>query len=329
MKDLLLLLSRYPYDELNRESLSDLLGEVRDWPEFVDLINAHGIIALAAYNIKESGLERKVPAESMAALENGYLQSIVRNTWLTKNWKEVNSILVNAGIKHVLLKGMALEHTIYESRGLRQMTDNDILVKREDALKAWNLLMTNGFSHGSVKSYLHEKILLSIGKHLPTLYKNGYAVEIHHQLFDNENNQETGNNDLLNDAVEIPVNGTRAWILSEETQMKHLTLHFERHALEGNAQIRQYADIILLDKNSKVVMPDTFITDPHQKSNREYRKAAYKKGFASVPSKYRLRYLAGDIFPSFNWMKERYKCSGLKALLYYPFRIGKVFWLVS
>jgi hypothetical protein len=33
-----------------------LLGEVSDWHTLVKLINAHGIIALAAYNIKEAGL---------------------------------------------------------------------------------------------------------------------------------------------------------------------------------------------------------------------------------------------------------------------------------
>ena len=328
MKDLLLLLSRYPYDISNRETLSDLLGEVQNWPKLVELINAHGIIALAAYNIKEARLEKKVPFDSMAILENGYLQSVVRNTWLTEHWKEVNTILVNAGIKHVLLKGMALEHTIYESGGLRQMTDNDILVKPEDALKSWTLLQMYGFSHGPVKSALHKKILPFIGKHLPTLYKNGYAIEIHHRLFDNENNPETGNNDPVNDAVEILVNDTNAWILSKEMQLRHLVSHFKRHAMEGSVQIRQYADILLLDKSSNVVMPDKFITDPQQSNNKEYRKAAYRKSFASVPSKYRVRYLAGDIFPSLSWMKERYKCSILKALLYYPLRIGKVFMLL-
>ena len=49
-----------------------------DWPELVDLINAHGIIALAAYNIKEAGLEKKIPAQAMTVLENGYLQSVIR-----------------------------------------------------------------------------------------------------------------------------------------------------------------------------------------------------------------------------------------------------------
>jgi len=304
MRDLLLLLCRYPFEESNRKALSEMLGEVKDWHKLVELINAHGIIALAAYNIKETGLEATVPAEAMAILENGYLQSVVRNTWLTEHWKEVNTILSDAGIKHVLLKGMALEHTIYGSRGLRQMNDNDILLKREDSLKAWYLLQQKGFSHGPIKSALHKKFLPDIGKHLPELYKDGYAVEIHHKIFESENETNKDNIDPVDSSVEITIGGTKAFILSNEMQMKHLISHFERHALEGSVQIRQYADIILLDKTTSVVMPDKFISNPHQTENKVYRKAAYKKNFATVPAKYQLRYLIGDIFPSVSWMKR-------------------------
>ncbi len=96
MKDLLLLLCRYPFNQQDRDLLSKLIGEVEDWPKLVELINAHGIIALAAYNIKESGLEKNVPQDSMAILENGLMKSIVRNTWLTERWKEVNTITLRS-----------------------------------------------------------------------------------------------------------------------------------------------------------------------------------------------------------------------------------------
>jgi hypothetical protein len=83
MRELLLLLCRYPFEETNRETLSKLIREVTDWDKMVKLINAHGIIALAAYNIKEAGLEKEIPRDSMAILENGYMKNMIRNTWLT------------------------------------------------------------------------------------------------------------------------------------------------------------------------------------------------------------------------------------------------------
>jgi hypothetical protein len=328
MRELLLLLCRYPFDEKNREPLLKLIKEVKDWKKLVELINAHGIIALAVYNIKEAGHVMEIPEDAMVILENGYRQSMVRNLWLTERWKEVNIILSNAGIKHVLLKGMALEHTLYGSKGLRQMNDNDILLKRDDAIKAWNLLQEHGFSQELMKSPLHGKIIIDIGKHLPCLYKNGYAVEIHHRLFDHETSNDAGFGDLIADAVEIFIGDTSAWILPKKIQLIHLINHFERHAQEGNCQLRLYTDILLLDKSNTIEIPDSFITNPSQENKPEYLKAAYRRNITSIPGKHRIRYITGDIFPSIKWMKRRYKCNGIKAMLYYPMRIGKLIWLL-
>jgi hypothetical protein len=329
MRELLLLLCQYPFDEKNREFLSKLVDEVTDWPALVSLINAHGIIALATYNIKEAGLEKQIPQDAMATLENGYMKSMVRNAWLTEHWKEVNSILCDAGIKHILLKGMALEHTLYDSRGLRQMSDNDILIKPGDSAKAWRLLQQHGFKAESVKSPLFKKILFNFGQHLPALYKNGYAVEIHVNLFNLTGKDGLSNKDPFSDAVEITVGQTKALMLSEELQLTHLIRHFEHHKKSGDCQLRMYADIKLLDKPGKVEFPDSFISDPMQGYKKEFRKAAYKARIKSIQPKHRLRFLIGDTFPSIKWMKDRYRCSWIKALLKYPLRTAKLWWLLS
>jgi|WetSurSiteA1Bulk_404760.scaffolds.fasta_scaffold00717_6 hypothetical protein len=328
LKELLLLLCRYPFEEKNRVTLSKLIGEVRDWNWMVGLINAHGIIALAAYNIREAGLEKNIPEDSMAVLDNGRRQSMVRNAWLTERWKEVNTILTNAGIKHVLLKGMALEHTLYEAKGLRQMTDNDILVKREDSFKAWYLLQKKGFISGLIKSPLFKKIIGDIGEHLPPLYNDGYVIEIHHRLYDPEH--KGGNNfyNPFDDAIEVIVDGEKAWILPKVIQIKHLVDHFVKHSLGGDQQLRLYADIKLLDKTIKPEISDDFILNPQQINKVKYLKAGYKSGVNSIPVKYRLRFVFGDIFPSMKWMKKRYNCNTFKAVLHYPLRVGKLLWLI-
>jgi hypothetical protein len=327
MRALLTLLCQYPCNVSGRNELASLLREVKDWPKTVELINAHGIIALAAYNIKVSQLQNEIPETSMALLEDGYMKSVARNAWLTERWKEVNEILTNAGIKHVLLKGMALEHTLYGSMGLRQMNDNDILVSREDAFKTWHLLKGEGFSHAPIKSALHTRILLDVGKHLPTLYKNGYAVEIHHKLFDN-NSILNKQSDPIEYAIPFSIRGTEALMLPDEIQTLYLIDHFHKHLQEGSVQLRQYADIILLDKNAKISFPDDFIYNPVQTGHPKTQKKAYREAIMSVPGKHRLRYLAGDIFPSLQWMNQRYGCSGIKTLFYYPQRMGKILWLV-
>ena len=329
MRELLLLLCRYPYDPSNRDTLSKLLREVDDWHSMVNLINAHGIIALAAYNIKEARLENEIPLDAMAFLENGYMQSVVRNSWLTERWKEVNQILNDAGIKHILLKGMALEHTIYGSKGLRQMNDNDILIKPGESRKAWYLLEQNGFTMKPLKSPLFKKIMFDFGHHLPALYKNGYAIEIHEKLFEDGGADDKSYPDPFKDAVEIFIGETKAFMLSEHIHVKYLTKHFEHHKMAGDCQLRLFNDLIMLNQECNLKFPDSFISDPIQENKLEFRKALYKTTVSSVSSKYRLRFILGDIFPSFKWMKDRYKCNFFNALLRYPFRIGKFMWLVD
>lgn len=328
MRELLLLLCRYPFSESNREPLSKLIDGVQDWPKLIELINAHGIIALAAYNINEAGLEKKLPEDAMSALENGYMRNIARNTWLTERWKEVNTILCSAGIKHILLKGMALEHTLYESRGLRQMNDNDIFIKPEESVKAWKLLQQNGFKAEPIKSPLFKKIIFNFGQHLPALYNNGYAIEIHDRLIDRRSADGRNYKDPFSDAAEIIIGGTKVFILSKEMQLTYLINHFEHHAASGDCQLRLYTDIMLLDRSNPLKIPDQFICDPMQGTKKEFRKAAYKARISSISPEYRLRFILGDTFPSLKWMKERYKCNWVKALLLYPLRIGKLRWLI-
>lgn len=327
MRELLLLLCRYPFEEKNREPLLKLIREVKDWQKTVELINAHGIIALAAYNIKEAGQEKEIPEDAMAILENGQRQSMVRNLWLTERWKEVNTILNNAGIKHVLLKGMALEHTLYGSKGLRQMNDNDILVKSDDALKAWTLLQQNGFSAELIKSPLHKKIIIEIGKHLPLLRKEGYAVDIHFRLF-YELKANTALTGLVDNAKKVMVDGTIGYVLQNNIHVIFLKEHLLADMASGESPLRFYTDIELLEPGSAPTIPASFIEKPKQNANLSQKKHFYRIYLFLISRKHRLRYLVGDIFPSLSWMKKAYNCNGVKALLYYPYRMGKLLWLI-
>jgi len=326
MKALLLQLCQYPFDPSKRERLAELIKQVNDWKKTTHLINAHGIIALAAYNIKEAGLEILIPADAMTALEKGLQQNILRNAWLRERWKEVNKILNSAGIKHILLKGMALEHTRYGAKGLRQMTDNDIFIHPEQALKAWKLLQEYGFQVKPLKSPLHFKIIIQANKHLPTLLNEGYAVEIHTRLFSNSR-EEPDPSEVFRSAPEISVDGVKAFVLPEKIDLQYLTDHFRRHLDEGECQMRSFADLRLLNSSLLSVFPDEFVEEPSRGYLRSYQKAAYRSAVRSVPAKYRFRFVIGDIFPSIKWMKERYGCGAMGAVLRYPMRVGKLGWL--
>ena len=328
MKELLLLLCRYPFDDKNRETLSLMLGKVLDWKKFVELINAHGIIALANYNISEAGLGNEIPEYARVILENGHRQNVIRNIWLKERWKELDKILSEENISHVLLKGMALEHTIYDSLGLRQMSDIDILIRQDDSINAWQILQDHGFELKELKSPLFRKIMLRFGQHLPALFKDGCAVEIHSSLPFYNNESGLTENDIFSNLKEIRIDDRKALVLPEEVHLNYLIHHFLRHAGSGECQLRSYADLILMDNKTQIKYPDNYILKPFQGNAAYYRGKSFKSIIRSLPPEYRLRFILGDIFPSVKWMEERYNCTRLKAFLYYPHRIGKLFRLI-
>ena len=324
---LLLALCRLDFSEEQKKGILRLLKEELDWERYLKLVNEHGIIALEAYNIRELGLSDQVPEGVMKILDNARMKTLLRNTWLTRQWKEVNKILSGAGIKHVLLKGMALEHTVYNSQGLRQMNDVDILVKKEDVIRSWQLLQDHGFKPDPVKSPLHEKIISDIGKHMPTLRKDGFPVEIHHRLFhEPEKNSQLGK--AIDEAIPVEVEGMKACVLRDDILIEFLRNHMEDHISGGDFQLRLWLDIDLISSGSAPALTEELIVNPHLTLKKKLKRIYYRTHVLTLPRETRLRYLAGDIFPSLKWMKKRYNCSTLKALLFYPGRIGKILWVL-
>lgn len=181
---LLLRLSRLSFSNEQKKEIASLVEQIQNWSIFVKLATNHGISALVYNNLKEAGFMDRLPDEAVKFLQAAYLKSLSRNTILYEEYCGLKEILAEAGIAPVLLKGMALELTVYGNMGLRQMNDIDLFIDRNICLKAWELLISKGYLPQQLKSRLHEKLILDIGKHLPELYKDGISFEIHHRLFD-------------------------------------------------------------------------------------------------------------------------------------------------
>jgi len=182
-EQLLISLCRLSFSEKQKKYIRALVKKITDINRFVHLANEHGIIALVYDNLKKTGAGDLLPEEKMASLANSSMKSLGRNTFLYNIIEEVLGLFRQAKIKTVLLKGMALDLSVYGNKGLRQMNDIDILVPHERCMEARKVLLNNGFRSIPLKSPLYNLILPYYGKHLPELVKGGISVEIHHNLF--------------------------------------------------------------------------------------------------------------------------------------------------
>lgn len=375
---LLTVLCRLEFNEKQCSKIRDLLSNVTDWNLFLSLANAHGIIALACHNLQRLDLWDSVPAEAAAILRNALMKSLARNEFNMTVTAEALNLLGRENIRPVLLKGMALELTVYGNCGLRQMSDIDILIRKHQCLSARELLISEGFRSLPVKSVLHRLILKHVGKHLPSLEKKGALVEIHHELFGGNDNELTRL--FFKKSNEIEIKGEKAHIPDPQIFFLYLVRHLWLHEKNDESQLRLYTDLaVLIEKYRDDILNeelleyalrdglqevlasrlkvlkdhldirfpswiDDFIDRWHDpgfndkfiyflgspKGNPSSDKSWYYRHFVNeIPGFHRrLIFVAGDLFPTISFMKKRYRCnSAWKALLYYPHRAGKIFYL--
>jgi len=243
-ESLLIGLCRLEFSSEQAGKLRTLASGIKKWKYLADLANAHGVAALVYHNLEKLGIIQYVSQDVEDFLRNALMMSMSRNAYHLNEMNEVLKILNNAGIKTVLLKGLALEITVYGNTGLRQMTDVDVLIRREDCLKARDLLIAKGFSSLPVKSPLHKIILTHTGKHLPSLIKNGFSVEIHHELFGSGKSSLT--NMLYDKSVEYQINSERAFIPGAQIFFLYLVRHLFLHEKNNESQLRLYTDLVVL-----------------------------------------------------------------------------------
>jgi len=375
---LLLLLSRTTFTEEERIQSEKGCRTLTGWKLFSDLVIRHGIPALVWQNITDLGLTETVPEQERSLLENIRFKTIARVSYITSEAAEVVAELEKGGIRALLLKGLALEHSVYGSRGLRQMSDADLLVAPEEALRAQDILVKAGFVSRPMKSSLYRHIILDLGNHLPELHRSGISVDLHHRLFGPEGAEIVRR--ALDKPEAISVTGKTHYVLPPGIALLGLVNHIFKHEVKGEFQLRLYTDIfLLLKKYGGKIFNGSLLSDadrtgisgglrtvltilnrfygldippeynaaegPEQEKVAAFRdnlldpgqarplsqKDLFLENFRSLRGiRRKLIFITGDLFPSLEFMKNRYGCStALSALLYYPHRLGKFLWVIN
>jgi hypothetical protein len=241
---LLLELCRLEFSDEQINRIKSLLAVITDWPYFSNLANEHGVAALVWYNLEKYQLHSEIPEAAAYFLKCTLMRSLGRNTFNTESMGEVLRLLNAENIKIVILKGLALENSVYGNQGLRQMSDVDILINRDECIKACKILISNGYVSLPVKSFFHKQILAYYGKHLPSLIKNGTSVEIHHELFGGRKNLMTKM--LYDSSYMVEIKGEKAWFPQPQIFFLYLVKHLWLHEMNNESQLRLYTDLIVL-----------------------------------------------------------------------------------
>jgi len=126
------------------------------------------------------------------------------------------------------------------------MTDLDILVKQEDAIRMRKILLKNGYESAPLISHVFEKKIFRHGKHLPEMYKKGLSVEIHFKLFGAQ--EKRIGEEFINKSYQISEE-SKALYPDQQLHFLYLVKHLDKHEKEGTSQLRLYADLVVLLQN--------------------------------------------------------------------------------
>jgi hypothetical protein len=119
-----------------------------DWPGFLALATNHHVLPLVYKALKAVatpvGAEH-IPAEYLSYLRREYMSIAAHNLRASAILHRLQTRLESNGIRLVPIKGPALAVLAYGSTSLRQFEDLDLIVRREDLLRAVDLLAGAGY----------------------------------------------------------------------------------------------------------------------------------------------------------------------------------------
>ena len=217
------------------ESARNLAGAKFNWQFFIDLVFRLRIFGIAHHHVA-SVLADITPREALRHLRARAAANAKRSEAMAKELTVILDLLGSAGIRAVPLKGPVLIERIWGDSRLGVYHDLDILVKAEEARRAAEVLLQQGYRPGHVGfpdlSEWNERRdpLMLLRDHelgFPLL------VDLHHTLAEFEWIGRARHAKHLWDHLQSSsFAGTRIWLLPDDWRIALLALHTLQHRFQ-------------------------------------------------------------------------------------------------
>lgn len=104
--------------------------------------------------------------------------------------------------------------------------------------------------------------MMGEGKHLPSLIRNGFSLEIHHDLFGRENSLTRK---LYDTSSETELSGRKVYMPSPQIFFLYLIKHLYSHEINNESQLRLYTDlVVLIEKHRDEIINDELLVLAHE-----------------------------------------------------------------
>jgi hypothetical protein len=179
----LCLAARWPLRVEDAAALNAAAAEAPNWAAVVGGARRHRVTSLVLSALQACGSPH-VPAEVIAELRRHNLASVQRGFAQVVECDRLSRAFAAAGIRVLVVKGVALSIQLYGEPALREAGDIDLLVDREQFWAADAILTEAGYQHSlGVLSPRKRTAYLHWFKEIGYFNADtGGSVELHHRL---------------------------------------------------------------------------------------------------------------------------------------------------
>jgi len=156
---LLLCCSKPQIEKKSTDKICHILQKEIDWDWILKAACYHNLLPSLYFNLMLIRPEA-VPQDILLGLQRSYFINAKRNRILTRELLLIIEDLQKNDIEAVPFKGPALAQAAYGDITLRSFSDLDIMVKKQDVLKAKDLLILRGYRPEIPLTPLQEKIYI-------------------------------------------------------------------------------------------------------------------------------------------------------------------------
>jgi Uncharacterised nucleotidyltransferase len=227
---LCLLLARGDLTPDVQEQACALLAMPLHWELLLERARVHQVYPLLFRNLDRLGF-LGVPGQVRAELETLYKVNAFRNTMLAEELARVLTLLTEAGIPAIPLKGVTLAESLYGDVSLRFCTDIDVLVPRRMVTQAFHLLLASGYRAEFAERFFVDFLLHCNTECSLEREERGfrYVLEPHWGVLWGMPSDGGATEDLWGEASPQVFLGVPAYALSPEWNLLFLAAHAAHH----------------------------------------------------------------------------------------------------
>ncbi|HKP81955.1 MAG TPA: nucleotidyltransferase family protein, partial [Pyrinomonadaceae bacterium] len=242
--ELLLCCARTRASEPVLARMRELAASEVDWEYLFLLAQRHSVVPLLYLQLERHASDL-VPRDKLSQLKKNYLENSARNTILTAELSRLITSFADSGIEAIPYKGPVLALFAYDNLALRRFVDLDVIVNKNDVLKAREILLAHGYTPTKSLSLSQQELLLHTQHNLQFARDNHrLIVELHWEVAPHLFASTVDANTLWQNLVNIDLNGTPVKTLSAEDLLFSLCIHGSRHLWERLGWICDVAELI-------------------------------------------------------------------------------------